>query len=84
MKKLVLALMISNALHAGTQIKTEALGYGGNEQIACSKARDAAKQQLLKLCRENRPRNIAFSFCKFENEGDYFVVFSVKAYAECI
>ena len=86
MKKLFIGLFVfsSFSVCASTSLEVEANGYGGNDKLACISAKAEAKSRLKELCPHGKLKNISFNECVFVTEGDYFLVFSVRANADCL
>lgn len=85
MKKIMIGILALTSLStfAGT-IKVSANGYGDNDQVACKKAKKEAFIALEKKCGNQNLGKVEFSKCRFVTEGEYYVVYTVDAQAQCI
>lgn len=86
MKKALISLILvsSFSVWGSSPIEVEANGYGGNDKLACISAKAEAKSKLKEWCTHGKLKNISFNECTFVTEGDYFLVFSIRAKADCL
>ena len=85
MKKILLGLLIFGSISAfAEKIKIFTHGYGANDSLACNESQNQAYKKLEAKCKNGNLTDVTFGVCQLVSQGDYYVVYSVDAEADCI